>query len=528
MSTQSKRQRTIGSDYETNRDIIDDADEGKEEKIGGDYQPIQFLPSQPPQLSLVRDWFCANTAFSKQTCMQRTAEDVDNWTTSFRSGLEGGMTAEDCKRTCGTASTLSSSSSTPIFPTLFNPLNSSSLSSSSSSSSSSLLSPPTNRIRYNIPGSSSLTGTEVPGVNPVLFNTLIASMLRAKDLSHILPTSRASYVGMNSIQKAQLQLESLLVGLVAVGGSTLLGLNQKYYLDLILKLLQSQGKLFNRLTADPLLIEYLPKIYNRYNGSDSTNVAFFTLLNELPPLEKFAVIYNTSLNQKDLLNLIEQGTFEFDEQNIVHDTATNRNLWNTRDIILLSRPENIRVIDWFLPIRLKEELLAENHWPSRTHNLRELFKIITGVGWLDSTARIFLERGYYLPLTEFKVDDSSKYNINSLKDPLMIAIRIGDPELIDRVTENYKNPIGVSRITGILQFLSDNINWSIPLSFIQSPDAKKEKFFYDALLSILKKIQTENPSLGEVWLTEQVFPVIEDDVEPEENNDDDEEEEEEE
>lgn len=438
--------------------------EGKEEKQRGrigsiqpirqlqslqQLQQLQLPPIVPSDNEVKRNWFCADTWFAKQTCIQRLPKDVENWTTQFRSGLEGGMSEEECTRTCGQ----SIMQSQP-----FNSSSSSGLSSSSGSSftPSMLSAQSVMRSAYRIPGSQ--YPVIVPGVNSAVVNDLVASMLKSNELANLLPSSRANYVGMSAAQQNKLELETLLTGLIS---ASKLHLNDKYYLNRIIQLLRGRGvrqgqtqqvSYVSKFVLYPLLVEALPKI-SIVNPS-----AFFALLNELPHLEKLQAILNSNrLRPASVKQLINQGVFQFDDDELAQKTAESMELWNLRDGIIFNfiirNLLSPQMIDGFFELRHQEEVrspLRNSDDVVLTPNLHNLFgNIRIAAIYLPETVyqkllRLFLERGYYLPL-----------NLTGelANDPLNIAIQTNDPGLIEQVAKHYNNEQGVARIKTMMNHI---------------------------------------------------------------------------
>lgn len=170
MSTPSSKRQHIPHSRQSG------ADEGKEEKkVEADYFPLQQLSSLP------RNWFCANTALSRRACIQRTPRDIENWKTKFSSGLQGGMTEDECKQTC-IYSAAEPQQSTMVVPQ-----------------------------KYKILGREE--PVEVPGMNSRFVNNLISSMLSTKDIRGLIPTSRANYVGIDPEQKKSTRFGIATVGI---------------------------------------------------------------------------------------------------------------------------------------------------------------------------------------------------------------------------------------------------------------------------------------------------------------------------
>lgn len=412
----------------------------------------------------IKNWFCVNTAFAKQTCMQRLPRDVENWTTSFRSGLEGGMTAEECERSCRRQPNGSSS----LLPSV-----------------------------TNLPSSLNLVGTSatgVPGANSTILNSIIASMLPSTELSRILPTGRAVYAAINPLQQGQAYLESLLLGLTVSKSRSYV--NNKYYLREILKFLNAQERTVNKFLSYSLLVKYLPQIYT----SSPDRSVFFTLLNQLPRLDKFIVLATFSgLPTKELKQLIAQGTFQLTDQEIINDTPSNRQLWRLRDEIFLNWISDPEIANWFLELRHSEEQRAINNWTVWMDNFPNLFRRIAR----DAAERndplktdlvhTFLERGYYLPLEEWKDTNTVR---DALLDPLVLAIDTKDQKLIDKVAKNYETPVGIVRVRKMLATLRQTIK---PEYYSDAPDLSEgEKlkleqaiYRYNTLVSIWEGFSSE-------------------------------------
>lgn len=462
MSTpSSKRQRTLQSGI--GNDIGGGGGEGKEEK-GESYYLSQVrqllfpsplsasstLPTLPIVPILPRDWFCVNTALSRRVCIQRTPRDIENWTTKFNSGLQGGMTEDECLRTC---------------------VHSPQQSSSSSSSSSSLMVPP----KYAIPGNRELV--EVPGMNLRFVNNLVASMLTTKDIRGLIPTSRANYVGIDPEQKNRLELEVQLLGLASEYS------NQRY-LNAAIKILQLQDRMGTKFLSYPLLIKLLPPIYSRNPR------AFWTLTKFLPLLERFVIFSKINLTMKDMQDGIAQGMFSLNADNTAeYDVGAVRELWNLRDGIFstfysrfgnildieteINRENFISIINWFLTMRRLEEV---KYSVSRgTQETLNPFITKNIVAWYDRLAKYrkdsgdrvlplaadygnqvlatFLERRYYGPIRENKrIADYTNYKGEDnlaldalLAEPIIVAIDLNsqsesDTKLQDLVAQDYSNP----------------------------------------------------------------------------------------
>lgn len=426
MSTPSKRQRRFAA-------TDDDEFETKEEKkpyfpgpsssSSSQFSPLQLLLSAPTLASSeyanaeeeakIRNWFCVDTTFAKQTCMQRSLKDVENWTTQFSSGLEGGMTAAECKHSCGRPTTQTWASSSTM-------------------------------------GTMRQT-SGVSAVNSAILNSLIASMLPSTELSRILPTSRAVYAGINPLQQGQAYLESLLIGITAPKPGSYV--NNRYYLRQILNFLRGQEQSVNKFLSYPLLVKYLPGIYSHSHDHS----IFFELLNQLPRLEKLTVLAAVrGLTAREIKQLIEQGTFQFADHEIVNDIPVNRQLWKLRDAIFLDRIYDLKSVDWFLKLRLQEEQRANSNWPMRLGNFFTAFKRIARYAqhnvnpFVVELLYTFLDRGYYLPLEEWK---SNNNLTDALIDPLTLAVDTKDQKLIDKVAENYESSTGLGRIVGLTQQL---------------------------------------------------------------------------
>lgn len=512
MLAQSKRRRTTyGEDETTTTSNLENSGgfEGKEEKRGGEFQSSSF----PIQLQLLssaflpetkeneRNWFCADTALAKQTCVRRRPQDIINWTTNFSSGLEGGMTAEECARTCGQPTTQFQQ----LIP---------------SSSSSSLLQPPLSlssalRSAYRIPGSEN--SVIVPNVNTTIINDLLASMLKSNELANLLPSSRANYVGLNAAQQNIIELETLLTGLIS---ASKLHLNDRYYLNRIVQLLRGQGvtrgqgpmrspiqtAYVSRFVLYPLLVEALPQL------STVNPPAFFALLDQLPHLEKLRAIFASSrrLSLKLVEQLIKQGVFQFNDDELTQKTAgtaeiaEDMELWNLRDGIfrnLVSRqilPPQI--IDGFFELRHQEELRSplrtdgdtDDRGVVLTPNLHELYKEIAssanrGVisdSFYKRLLRLFLERGYYLPLEEW----DRSFETDPLYDAIdtVVTEGINDSKLIDKVASHYANPRGIARIKGMMDEI---VRTSLPAAETEKERALLQ-YNYNTLDSILNDITT--------------------------------------
>lgn len=406
----------------------EDKSEGKEEKQRGSIlQQLESLPIESDN-GMESNWFCANTTFAKQTCIQRTPQDIENWTTEFRSGLSGGMTAAECKRKCGQPIIQSSSSSSsPVQPLL--------------------------RTAYRIPGSQD--PVIVPNVNSTIINDLVASMLKSNELANLLPSSRTNYVGFNAAQQSKVELETLLTGLIS---ASKFNLNDKYYLNRIIQLLRGRNYSISKFVLYPLLTNAIPQL------AIINPDAYLALLNYLPHLEKLRVIFNTNrLRPTSVKQLIKQGIFQFDDDEIeqkavgIVGTAENRELWNLRDGIISNfiarnhiAPE---MIDGFFELRHQEEVrspLRNSDNVVLTPNLRNLFDNIgVTANYLSPTfyeklLRLFLKRGYYLPLNL-----TGEFN----SDPLNIAIKTNDLELIEEVAKHYANEEGIARIKTMMDYI---------------------------------------------------------------------------
>lgn len=467
MSTPSKRQRTL---------IPTAADEaaGFETKEEMKNPPIYSLSSSssssssslPLQLQLqllssptiantnvnaeakMKNWFCANTALAKQTCIQRLPQDVENWTTPFSSGLEGGMTAEECEHTCGPSRGLLSLPS--------------SLSSISSLLQSSRVEAKTNPMNLtnplNLQGGSTL-------------NSLISSMLTPKEVIGVIPTSRANYSGFDAAQKARLYLEAQLTGLVSPSQYYA---NTNYYLNNILAFLRGQERSVNKFLSYPLLVQYLPSV-EKVNP-----VAFWPLFNQLPRREKLMAIVRVIrehwMGKTALTGLLEQfiatNVFQFSPYEITHDNELTRKLWKLRDIIFanyffdtvsrglaaVNSPEFVKVIDWYFELRDQEQSespsivrnLDSSAWTSRLSDFIDIRLVpphspsTPMERWLS----IFLDRGYYragILTNQLPESIALRY------DPLILSIYLKrDPGTISRIVENdYNSVAGLERINAL-------------------------------------------------------------------------------
>lgn len=493
MSTPSKRQRTPYEDSENQRKLFyelfghnedeDEDDDGKEEKR----EQLPQLPQFPLQAADHRNWFCTDNALAKRVCMQRSLKDAANWATEFRSGLQGGMTAEECKRTCGyelPTSLLSSSSSYPS--------------------------------EMNTPTSG------VPGVsraNAGIVNSLIASMLNPREIAPLISTSRSNLLANDSIQKERLTLDTELFALSISGDSPLYS-NPTYHLNKILNLLRKQERAVHKTISYPLLVRYLPQIY-RANEGDT----FWPLFNQLPRFEKLQVLTNTFrssgsiLNLEEMQKLMEQGLFEFKDDEIFQNSkqtngrnnSRNRWLWEMRDLIFYdffinywnahpdisdnsTLPLFEKVIDQFLTLRYDEEmktsgviltdvLISLSDYLLRTVIVvDDIFgriseqKMLLARKWL----RIFLERGYY-----------SGGSVGYRDSPIVGAILLQDPDLVAKVVKNLLSfpEEGLLAIAKSLKGLKGDIDDGDD----EKVETLREKFIYNSLERIFQNLLAEIP-----------------------------------
>lgn len=513
MSTPSKRQRTphdysgdgtyppaeesVAENFGRTYAIDTGEDETKEEKhdnIGTfplpSIQSLQLLSSlmlaEAEAKENARNWFCANTAFSKQTCMQRTTKDVKSWTTPFRSGLVGGMTAQECKQTCGVA-----------------------------------------------PGSLSSSSPQIG--NPSFLNGLIASMLSPKEVTQLIPTSRVNKLEYDPAQKSRLYLEAQLIGLITATTNQYYT-NPKYFLNNILSFLRSQERTVNKFLSYPLLVHYLPRI-ERVNSA-----AFWPLFSQLPKREKLLVTLEVVRNNSSelpsvqtavLQKFINEKVFQFNQYEITHDNEVTSELWKLRDDIFasflsiffyLSRrrlyinvmksPEFVKIIDWYLELRGQEESepgsmvrdLDSSVWYNQLSTTVNTFDTPphspeTSVErWLS----IFLDRGYY----------SGQRSTNPLPpperltDPLVLALYLKrDPAVISQIVEkDYKSISGLERINLLRenmlrlvltpnQFNSDEVETDEQIAELDLDRRNfTPMFLYNTLGDIFLNIRDEIPS----------------------------------
>lgn len=438
-----------------------------------DASPFQFSSSffqlqpqfSPPSLSPFaaaspNNWFCTDNALTKRVCMQRSLEDVKNWMTSLNSGLQGGMTADECKRTCGHE----------LMPSL----------------------------------------DESKVVNTGFLTSMIASMLTPQEVVGLMRTNRLNLSQNDSIQKERLALDTELSALSNVSGA--LYTNYKYHLNRILNILRKQESSVHKSISYPLLVNYLPRIYY------SAIQAFFPLFMQLPKFEKFKVLvkigrinFNGFAKSPVMQELIDQGIFNLvdDDDEIPQNNLKTRWLWEMRDEIFSgfgaqalynwdSSEEQeetfrklVQIIDWFLAHRLKEEMQtgaviltpALSKWfnalSASVVNLNNIFRTQTEIKrkWL----RIFLERGYY------SIENRNENPIWTNPGPLISAIVLNDPVLISKVAKEYVTEAGLlaidAEMTQLTQFIAG----------ARDEDKPKSQMIYDSLTAIFDALITKVP-----------------------------------
>lgn len=412
------------------------------------------------------NWFCTDNALAKRVCMQRSPQDVTNWTTEFRGGLEGGMSEDECKRSCGREPSTSSSSSLAAMA-------------------------PESKI-----------------VNTGFLTGMIASMLTPQEVVGLMQTNRLNLSQNDSIQQERLALDTELSALANVSGT--LFTNPKYHLNKILNILRKQESSVHKSISYPLLINYLPRIYH------SAIQAFLTLFMQLPKFEKFKVLvkvgrntFNGSAKPAVMQELINQGIFELDDDEIPQNILKNRLLWEMRDEIFSGfgiqalynwsssgeQEETFRrlaqIVDWFLDLRQKEEMQVGA--PILTPALSEWFNALSAnVVNLNNRPRTqteitrkwlhtFLERGYY------SIENQNERPVWINPGPLISAIVLNDPVLISKIAKEFATETGLLIINTEMKQLAQFIGEA------RDEDKPKSQIIYDSLKAIFDALITKVP-----------------------------------